>query len=402
MFSVLREISRDDDFRSFIEKYLAENSFLEKQTHGVRLTVDEYWLDWWLLHMSGQGPWPVFFSRFFFSPLSPRVGAAVRSHWRAILGAMGYAKTTLVDFISIPPPPRWDRYCAARGWPRNARPIRIIFSLRPGTALRELLDRRRPAWREEYPVEFEVRPLVRAHSYLKPANPLVGGVSVGPGGGLRTSSGTLGGIVRQDHSSLALTCAHVLEGPVGSDVWHPAASDHSRARRIGRIRQAAAPTPRQGPCCNRTATYASTSDVAVIEIDSSVDSNLSIRTVGSAGSCREIDSIGAYEDVVFVGKQTDRRHAQTEQLSHWQEIDIGGQPFCYQELFTIGFRGHRYVRESLSAPGDSGAWILSDPALGSRDLLGILIGGDGEKAFCSFAENAFSAVGIDTNQLLFQ
>lgn len=394
MFSILREVSQNEGFREFISDFIRENGYLERQTHGVRLALDEYWLDWWLFDQFGRYPHPAFFPR----PHGPH-GMSLGSQWRAIWSAMVYPKPSLAEF-SADPPPRWGRYCRSRGWPADAQPIRIILSLRPGAATSEFSGLDRKTWAKGYPIELEIRPLVQGHSSRKPVTPLVGGISVGPGGGTRIESGTLGGVLRRHSSSLAVTCAHVLDGQVGDEVWHPAASDHGRATRVGQIESIVSPTPRRSSVCNRTATYASTTDVAAVLLDTGVDSDLSIRGLGPVDSVRPIDLIGAYEDCAFAGKESDEVEARTEQLSHWQEISIDGNPYCYQDLFTIGFRGHQYFSKKLSSRGDSGAWIVTDAGAGSRDLLGMLIGGDGEKSFCAFAENVFDAVGIDVDTIV--
>lgn len=396
MFSILRAISKSNGFRHFIQEYIGQNDYLEQQTHGVRLALDEYWLDWWcFLHLR------------LFSHLFPGlVGHVVRHRGRswgprllALLSAMGFPYPSREDLLGRAPP-GWDRYCAARGWRRGATPIRVILSLRPGTSMNELERPEQTAW--VYPIEFEVRPLVRGQAHHRPTSPLIGGVSLGPGGGTRVESGTLGGIVRSGGASLAVTCAHVIGGLPGAEVWHPAASDHRASVRIGTVRSVVAPTPRRSPVCNRTQSYAASSDVAVVSIDSSLDTDLAIRKAGQVRSCRPIEEIGCYEDVVFVGKESDRREARTEQISHWQEITIEGVPHCYQDLFTIGFRRATYFSQNLSVQGDSGSWILSDAGLGGHDLLGILVGGEGEKAFCCFAENSLRDAGLDSRELLFR
>lgn len=393
MFSVLREISQSDAFRSFIQGYLGDSNYLERQTHGIRLAVDEYWSDWW--HLSN-----------YLAPLYPIPTQGIDlSRWRALLSAMGYTPPSRHSFLATPPP-NWSAYCTARNWPQGSLPFRIIFSLRPGTYLGELDGVRRRSWQSNgtHPIEFEVRPLVRGHCQHKAVTPLVGGVSLGPGGGNRVESGTLGGIAHYGSQPVAFTCAHVFgeQADASGEIWHPAASDDGNAKRIGQLRTIHHPTPRIGEFCNRTATYASTSDVAVIEIDSHVDSNLSVRQLGLVSSCRPIDRIGSYEATVFVGKESDRREVRTEQLSHFQEVMIHGKVYCYQDMFTIGFRNHQYLTQNLSTPGDSGSWLLSDPGLSTRDLLGMLVAGDGEKSFCCFAENFVTSSGFNMSDLVFR
>jgi hypothetical protein len=397
MFRALLEISRNPDFRTFITGLISGNHYLEKQTHGVRLAVDEYWTDWWIFNdLAGRHMLPGLVGFLF-----PRFSMPFKyaSRWMAIRGGLGLPAPKRDDFTAMTPP-GWKKYCKARKWPDDAEPLRVILSLRPGTVLEELRGIETRSWRR-MPIEFEIRPLVRGHSCHVPVTPLVGGISVGPGVGV--DSGTLGGVLRQNGSSLVMTCAHVLNGTVGDAVRHPAASDHGRSSRIGAVSAINAPTLlAAGNLCNRTAVYAATSDVAIVALDSGVDSDLLVRKAGRINGVREIDGIGQYEDVLFVGKESDQREARTEQLSHWQEVSLDGQTFCYREVFTIGFRKPGYFARNLSSAGDSGSWILSDPAIGTRELLGVLLAGDGEKSFCAFAENAFADAGLDQNTLLFQ
>ncbi len=389
MFSILREISQSGAFQTFIEHFIGHSEFLERQTHGVRLAFDEAWLGWWYHHHWYR----------FIGPIPPPGVMRPEPSWFSLFRTLGFPLPSLGDLRKRPN--WWKRYCSSRGWRPNVKPIRIMLSLRPGTAMTKLSELHDTDY-DEYPIQFEVRPLVQAHSSRMPITPLIGGISIGPSGGIRTESGTLGGVVRRHGTSLALTCAHVLDGGIGDEVWHPAASDDARARRVGQILAVERPTPKTSGKCNRTATYASRSDVAVVSLDSGVDSALSIRKLGPVSSLRPIDEIGEYEPAVFTGKESDRCKARTEQLSHWQEITIDGQPHCYQDLFTIGSREHHYVLQEMSRAGDSGAWILSDDEVATRELLGMLIGGDGERSFCAFAENVFLDASIDPNDVVFQ
>ena len=82
----------------------------------------------------------------------------------------------------------------------------------------------------------------------------------------------------------------------------------------------------------------------------------------------------------------------------WKEIKIQGVPVCFGDLFVLDHPTHQYITTSVAKPGDSGAWVINTSG-GVVAWDGMLIGGDGVRAYCSYSENIMNTL-TNANQPL--
>jgi hypothetical protein len=324
---------------------------------GASLRIDEYWLHWfWAtwqdLHPRSRSAWFQYERRAFFG-----------------------AKYTFTD-----KPPRWTTHCRERGYPKDAHPVSVVVIMRRPLSRDLLADAPRSIG--PHPVVYEHRP--PAAGYSLDAGGFVGGHDEGTLGGLLQHSG--------NRAYYLVSCAHVLgqlpNAPPPPRVYAPKPRTLATRTEVGSISFSAYPSPSAGKC-NRFVTGAATVDVAVAEVDAGVVVNTAIPRAGTPSSVAAIASIGQGDVVSFHGYKSGHVAAKVSEASIWKSLAIGGAPVCFSDLFVIDHPQHIYITQSLAQPGDSGAWVVNTSG-GTTAWYGMVIGGDGVRAYCCYAENVMN------------
>jgi len=110
----------------------------------------------------------------------------------------------------------------------------------------------------------------------------------------------------------------------------------------------------------------------------------------SPSHVQPIRAMRPHEEVVVHGKESGWIEAKIRYLEMWDEIWINNEPHCFGDLFVLERRPPWYINTELCVPGDSGAWVLTTPG-DMASWAGMLIAGDGARAFCCFAEYIMNA-----------
>ncbi len=357
MFDHLRRIGNELQERG-LSDFLAP---IDDRMQGLHLVVDPVWF---------EGLYWDFFSRGF--------------PWDTTQHPWAFRKFTGWEIPWDDRPPNWSDHCRVSGFPEKAEPVWIRVILKNESLIHKEQLRDVPAQFENYPIVYEYRPRCRSYSTT-----LAAGCSVG--GDNTIESGTLGGYLRDNERLYGTTCAHVVQGEE-APVFHPAQADSVSARQVGVVRHSEMPdpTPPGYSCNNRSMSSAGRVDLACVEMDNQIVPQANPR-VGVVNDIDLVDVMCPRTPVVFAGKSTKYREAEIGALCIWHEIDVFGQPHCFGDVFEITHRKPYYVNTSLARPGDSGAWTVS--VVGSCvSWNGMLIGGDGAQAYCSFAENVLESV----------
>ena len=362
----LRKFAKNEGFRNFVDNLL-ERPSLAEAAQGLLVGYDRFWLQ------------DLFAKRYrlFWGQIQGGLYTSPR-WWKVHYGEDWYDP----DYR----PKGWSDYNRMRGYPENAAPIYIKLSLRSGKWPYEAAEY--PQSWEGHPVIYEYRPPCKAFSNHSPLNPFAGGASVGIKPPINLS-GTAGGILRhkQRGSYYLVSCAHVL-GPTKTDIYHPAPTDNQNHGYIGTVQFSKLPSPSQANVkCNRVVSAGAVDvDLALAELDTAVPISNAIRLLGPVDRWSPIADITPYQPIVFVGKESDRIEGEVGPLSVWYEIEVDGRLCCFGDLFVITPPRPWYLNMNLAKPGDSGAWICYDLD-GVVGWDGMLIGSDGDHAYCCFAEN---------------
>ena len=201
------------------------------------------------------------------------------------------------------------------------------------------------------------------------------------------SKGTAGGLLKHKTSgqTFITSCAHVF-GNKGSSVY-------STKKKIAEVVLSTKPPPKQqGANCNKMYTGNSQSvDFSIAELDDNITFSYPFPKHGVAEHWTGIHEMSPYDEVSFIGNISAYTKAEIGALSLWHEIDIEGKPRCFNDIFEITPKRPWYFNTLLAKHGDSGSWILND----ENNVLawdGVLIGGDGAKAYCAFSENIKSVL----------
>jgi hypothetical protein len=122
-------------------------------------------------------------------------------------------------------------------------------------------------------------------------------------------------------------------------------------------------------------------------------------TVGKISGISPIGSIGQNDPVNFVGYASSHVNAVVSELNIWKEIKISNSPVCFGDLMVLDHPSYNYITVSLAKPGDSGAWVVNT----SNNVAtwdGMLIGGDGIRAYCCFSENIMNTLTLANQPLV--
>jgi hypothetical protein len=208
------------------------------------------------------------------------------------------------------------------------------------------------------------------------------------------AEGTLGGFLwnTNDSTYQAMSCAHVL-GPIGR-AYSPQPNIFGSKTEIGRVTYCAMPTSPSTNCNRKIQPNAPVVDLALVTIDGGMATSIQVPGVGKITSDTPIADMDQDDQVVFVGQKSGHTPAKVAEMNIWKELKINGAPTCFSDLFVIDHLIYPYIASNLAQPGDSGAWVTSvSGATASWD--GMLIGGDGIRAYCCFAENIMSTLSTE-------
>jgi len=223
--------------------------------------------------------------------------------------------------------------------------------------------------------------------------PIKGGISVG--NAALKLSGTLGGYLKLTSTGelFVLSCNHVLYDASGTDVVQQGISDGgNNASAI--IGSRADYVPLDLPTRFSYAAPYNVTDVALAKIDSGVRIDPDIRLVGQVNLWASKNAVNLGDDVVFVGKESDRKEARVFRFIARLKIHIQNKVYNFGEVFEIEPRRHLYFGK-LSGNGDSGSWIIREVDPQNKELYGLLFAGEstGKNSICCFIENVFDKLG---------
>ncbi|MCG8653059.1 MAG: hypothetical protein MI861_24685 [Pirellulales bacterium] len=372
MMEYLREIARQQ-LQSL--DALLSDSVSQEEVRGVTLNVDPYWYEYFKFVM--------------------------RSNWwlreegvdNSIRRLLKFQHDQDWDQTYRIRPPDWEQYCRRKRFPESADPITIKVAIKTEKALRR---------REEWPIQFEGHPI--EYEYRPPSFAFAARVSPSSSIGQSTpwkTALTAGGFLKDTSSgdNFLVSCAHGLPG-LNSEVRMPSPIDANTCTRIGDVSRRVIPNPNlANTSCNSYAnpTDCGSLDMAMVTLDSNVSVDPQIKGVGAVNDISSIANMMQYDHVVFRGKRSGKRSAQLGGLCLWYEINaevqlndgtITAEPHCFRDIFEITHTRPFYLNTDLAKKGDSGSWVVAiDGQVVSWD--GLLIAGDGCRAYACFAELVF-------------
>lgn len=322
---------------------------------GVSLRIDEFWLYWERAYLWPQIGYPLPYHTPHPVP---------HRELRTFYGARH-------DFT--PRPPTWSAYCRRKGYPiDDAHPVTVVAILRAPFDQKLLGDAPRAIG--AHPIVYEYRP--EAVGYALAPGDFIG----------CTGEGTLGGFLwnTSESSYQAMSCAHVL-GESGR-AYSPRPNVFGTRTEIGSVTFSLLPVA-SGMKCNRAIQPdAPVIDLALVTVDAGTATLLTIPDIGRVAADSAIANMDQNDPVWFFGQKSQGVQAKTAELNIWKELKINCTPTCFSDLFVIDHPSYPYIGTNLARPGDSGAWIVTQ-SMGTVTWDGMLIGGDGLRAYCCFAEN---------------
>lgn len=212
----------------------------------------------------------------------------------------------------------------------------------------------------------ENRPVARLSSSKSVSRPLQGGVSIGH---KHDNPGTLGGILVDSVGKYyGLTCGHVIT-TIGDDVDQPSQVDNSSYSTIGKCVFSKLPSFNNGVKCNIYNPAAlNDMDVALIELNSNIQCNLSIISVGKIDGYTPGNQMHPNLLIDYTGRTSGFQSLSLGGISVIQEItDHNGRKYCMNHLIEI--KRPTMLGLALNRPvngGDSGAWIVTQGSAGTE------------------------------------
>jgi hypothetical protein len=364
----LRELANGELIGNFVEDPPYGLSI--ENVSGVSLRIDEYWLAW-------NRARPLAFGLPPFEPIPQRTS-------RTFLGAR-------YDFNDRPPD--WDSYCTRKGYfgagaltyMTTVHPVLVVVILR--RPLGEIFQK------GDFPRHVGPHPIVYDHRPDAEAYALRSGDFLGA-----EAEGTLGGFLwnKRDGAYNAVSCAHVLgkESVGGSRnrAYSPKPGALGGKVEIGDVIWSEMPKAVSSTKCNsRTDPNAPTIDAACVVMDSTVTPNLASSWSGKITQHTPIAHMGQGDAASFYGNVSKHVRAKIKEVTIWKEIKVGKTSYCFKDIFVLEDTIFHYVAADLAKKGDSGAWVVNTSA-GFASWDGMLVGGDGQNAYCCYAENIMNAM----------
>jgi hypothetical protein len=238
----------------------------------------------------------------------------------------------------------------------------------------------------DHAVFLEFSPPFYALADRKQHRPLIGGISASSNAKTEIS-GTLGGHIDDNGQIYALSCEHVFLG-VGDDVLQQSPGDG------GKVKDRVATTTRVAgltlPTGYTAAAPYNRVDAALAEVDlSRTGVSSGVRVVGKVRTYWPEANMSLGDDVVFVGKESDRQEGLIYSFHSRVKINIEGTAYNFGDVFEIRPRVVRLLK-NFTKGGDSGSWVLEE-INGTYKLCGLLIADNGNNtALCCFSEYALT------------
>jgi hypothetical protein len=373
----LRNLARGELIGDFIDNPPVPLS--TENVSGVSLRIDDYWLGWTHINWS---------HRFYPAPFPPQwISSSLANVQRALRTFRG------TRYLFSIKPLDWTTHCIQKGYPiKDAHPVTIVVILRK--PFDPKLFAEVPRILGPHPIIYEYRP--EAIGYAVSCGDYIGGAAEGTVGGFLFNT--------RDLSYHGMSCAHVLGTVAGpnqspSRAYSPKPNVFGARTEIGTVTFSRYPLTSLGAKCNnRLQLNAPVIDLALVEVDGGTHVNVSVSNAGRVSSVSRIASLGQDDPVTFFGYQSSQVNAIIAEANIWKEIKIQGVPTCFGDLFVLDHPTHQYITTNVAKPGDSGAWIINTSG-GIVSWDGMLVGGDGVRAYCCYSENIMNTL-TNANQPL--
>lgn len=295
-------------------------------------------------------------------------------------------QTSLNDMLSSRRTPKaWDPACRAAGFSVILSPIYVVIYV----TMRGDDFRARHAVPQYTPVDHHMVIIETKGPFIATADrnrhrPIEGGISVGNAASQR--AGTLGGLFQDTLTSgvYVLSCNHVLCDSGGTTVVQQGASDGGRTATdsVGTMTHA---VPLKAPAGFSFSAPYNAVDAALAQVDGVVTISRSVRLMGPITRQTPKAQIQLGDDVVFVGKESDRQEARVYRYISRLKVAVLGTVHNFGDVFEVEPRRPMYFG-SLSVPGDSGSWVVNEANPTESELYGLLIAGNGRFSICCFIE----------------
>jgi hypothetical protein len=377
MFGELRKFGSSEGVKILVNK-IVPGTMDPDTFHGVLLSVDPYWLGWWLKTADA------------FAPNNSYLARNVDARW---LLRHGYDFP--IDFNLRPP--SWSDHCKSIGWAPDSHPIffRFLMGQKDFSSARasEML-----VW-EKHPIIYEYRPMAKAISArsIGANNRLRPGSCIG--NSRKNTRGTLGGFLGNEYRTInyLVSCAHVL-GDVGSDVsFYPTRNPKIVTPVGGVIFSRVAPVMQSsGISVSAPSNATGPLDLAVAGLKGDVQFESAVHGPGAIHTCLDVDRFCVGDEVCFFGQKSGLVRAQIGAYALSLNIDIAGKLHCFSDLFQLLPRKPFYLNSDLARPGDSGAWVLGESDA-ATSWYGMIIADDGFQAYACSASNILDACTQSSN-----
>jgi hypothetical protein len=297
-----------------------------------------------------------------------------------------------------PVPGAWKELCERASLPANLSPIYVvIYVTDPPDEFRSFNQVPVVTSSGAHFVVVEQKgPFVALADRTK-HRPVQGGISVG--NAALNLSGTLGGFLTDVYSpggqEYALSCNHVLDDSFVTESLQQGSTDGGKSPSETLGTTIYAVPLKLSTTFTAAATYDSV-DAAVAEVATSVAVNPTVRHVGRVTTAALTAAISLGDDVVFVGKESDRQEARVYRFISRLKVKIKGGTYSFGDVFEIEPRLHMYFG-SLAQPGDSGSWVIRESPH-QNELYGLLFAGSGTFAACCFIETVVNELDSVTSK----
>lgn len=385
---LIRFVERNEQVRSAINRATEYSS-----VQGVVLEIDPIWLKLWRLKETFGEDVVQRISRLYFRPYDFRLYGLIE--FPLILDSVSlldqYTENSRywiprrpLDEESLTWRPRYLDIYYRTIWGQDIPELPLILKICLYSTLSEELTQVPDFETVGIPIIYETRPpAVLSANPKKSHRPILGGVSIGVG----QNDGTLGGILKcsKPGKYYGLTCAHVT-GNGNSNVEQPAKVDGTPSR-IGNVSYFSTLKPSTSNICNPyVQSNLNEVDAALIEIDSSIQSQLKILQIGQVTGITPKARLTPGQAVELTGKTSGHRTLEIGGLGACYKFQDHNNTYCFRNLIELRYPSG--VIPSISSPiqgGDSGAWVCIPSGQG-YEWCGMVIGEDRRRGYAIFSE----------------
>lgn len=360
---------------------------LKNSMRGAQLDVDDYWEFAELINHFSRDSFPY----YYLYPYRTRRRSYYWDQLR-LLYQIRNIKNIKTDLNFRPS--NWNEHCKMMGYPKDSGPI-IIKILLKDKVNEKKADL--PRSFANMPIIYEVRSsknrAVAFNGFADNIKSIIRSLIRGdkaPSIGKYDpkTTGTLGGIFKSSdpYKSYLVTCGHVL-GPPDTRVYN---FDFFLTRTVGQIAKVVyykipEISSFENPCNENTNPELRSIDLAIAELNTSIDSVQKLGNIANVNSVCPINGIRKNDLVTFNGKVSGITKAKIGALTLWDQVYFPEGLRCFGRIFELKPISRQYIRQDLAKPGDSGSWIVSD--LGNLTMwYGMLISCDGGQAYACFAD----------------